>query len=302
MSINNTLNETVRIAKQHGASQIALCVDNPAMINQSFDLPVLCCDENISANNFDALIIIDKENFPTIMRKLDAWSQKDFLVLPADPSWVVTNELKNMNAMQTAWQTTADTNYIARSGLRGHYVEFGTYWGRSFFPAYFRYRDWLQGDFFAFDSFRGLSKPSAKESEYTGGDFQAASYCCNQRSFEALAALVNMPASKLKVIPGFYADTLGKKAAKKYGLTPESISVCVIDCDLKEPTEQVLAFVTPLLEPGALIYFDDWRLCRASPKVGERAAAINWLKKNKNFELVEFHRDSWQHQWFIFHK
>jgi hypothetical protein len=81
-----------------------------------------------------------------------------------------------------------------------------------------------------------------------------------------------------------------------------SVSVCYIDCDLKEPTMQALNFVGPLLEPGALLYFDDWRLCRGSRQVGERAAALEWLDSNPDIELVEFDREVWQHQWFIFQR
>ena len=80
---------------------------------------------------------------------------------------------------------------------------------------------------------------------------------------------------------------------------PGSVSVCVIDCDLYEPTLQALEFVTPLLEQGGLIYFDDWRLCRASAEVGERGAALTWLARHPEFELVELHRELWQHQWYI---
>jgi hypothetical protein len=55
-----------------------------------------------------------------------------------------------------------------------------------------------------------------------------------------------------------------------------------------------LEFVTPLLEDGALLYFDDWRLCRANNVVGERAAALDWLARNPDVELIEFDRDAWQ--------
>jgi hypothetical protein len=65
---------------------------------------------------------------------------------------------------------------------------------------------------------------------------------------------------------------------------------------------QVLNFVTPLLEDGALIYFDDWCLCPASSKIGERAAVLRWLASNPRIELIEFDRDTWQHQWFIFQR
>ena len=137
---------------------------------------------------------------------------------------------------------------------------------------------------------------------YTAGDFSEGAYACNRGSFEAIAALVEMPAERLVVVDGFYSTTLVGHRPSDYGLAEGSVSVCVIDCDLREPTEQVLEFVTPLLEPGALIYFDDWRLCRGSRTVGERAAALRWLAGNPGFELIELHREFWQHQWFIFQR
>ena len=51
-----------------------------------------------------------------------------------------------------------------------------------------------------------------------------------------------------------------------------------------------------------MLYFDDWRLCRASPDAGERAAALQWQQDHPDLELIEFHRDDWQHQWFIFQR
>jgi hypothetical protein len=34
----------------------------------------------------------------------------------------------------------------------------------------------------------------------------------------------------------------------------------------------------------------------------ERAAALAWLREHPEFELIELHRDQWQHQWFIFQR
>jgi O-methyltransferase len=98
------------------------------------------------------------------------------------------------------------------------------------------------------------------------------------------------------------------RSGADYALADKSISVCIVDCDLYEPTVQVLDFISPLLDDGALIYFDDWRLTRASPHVGERAAALQWLAANPAFELIDFPGDtppqigSWQGQWFIFQR
>lgn len=248
-----------------------------------------------------AVVVVEPENLGLAMRMAEPLSKRGVLVVPADPAALVSPSLRQLDALGTAWKTTPDTNYIARCGLKGHYLEFGTWYGRSFFPNFYQYRHWLLGNFYAFDSFAGLSPPLPLETEFTGGDFYEGGYCCNKASFEAIADLVEFPRARLHIVPGFYDETL-QRSPEDYGLSERSVSVCIIDCDLRSPTERVLEFVTPLLEPGALIYFDDWRLTRASSVVGERAAALEWLKKNPSFELIEFHRDLWQHQWFIFQR
>ncbi len=248
------------------------------------------------------IIVCDEQQFPVLMRKLDSWFRLGCIVLPANISWVVPQRLREADALACAWETSAAANYVARCNLKGHYVELGTFWGKSCFNSYHELRHWLRGRFYAFDSFLGLSRPMERETIATGGDFSEGAYCANQQSFLAIADILGIPKDQLKVVSGFYNDTLNGTSPHLYELEDESVSVCFIDCDLYEPTKLVLDFVTPLLEPGALIYFDDWRLCRASRQFGERAAALDWLERNNNFELVEFHRDIWQHQWFIFQK
>ncbi len=248
----------------------------------------------------DGIIISDPQMFRDLYRMFDVLFRKEFLILPLKAEWVVPNKIKEDSPDHLAWNSADFVNYIARSSLNGHYLEFGTYWGNSFFRNYFLTRHWLMGDFYAFDSFLGLPNPAPLEGIFTGHDFKFGAYCSNEKSFIALSDFLGMDKSRLKVIPGYFESTL--KTHADYGLEPNSVSVCYVDCDLLDSTEQVLEFITPLLEPGALLYFDDWRLCRASSLVGERAAVLNWLNKNPNFELIELSRDSWQSQWFIFQK
>jgi hypothetical protein len=260
------------------------------------------------APEFDALVLPEAETFALLMRRLEPVMARDIAIVPADPAWVVEPSLRDADATFAAWNTAPDANYLARTAQRGHYLEFGTFWGRSFFPAYYRLRHWLDGKFFAFDSFRGISTPLADETAFTGGDFTEGAYFCNLKSFQAIAALAQVPAERMTTVPGFYADSLVGHHPSEYGLEPKSVSICIIDCDLYEPTKQVLEFITPLLDDGALIYFDDWRLCRGSSKVGERAAALEWLAAHPDFELIDFPGDapvttwSWQHAWFIFQR
>ena len=273
--------------------------DNP--LESLIGMPVFGISQAASAEMVDAVLIIDAPNLAWLMRCLEPLARRNVLILPYDADWVVPAFFKNLTpAIARATQLGVGPDYVWRSALTGHYAEFGTFWGQSFFPDIFRYKNFLGGSFYAFDSFEGLSAPLSDESRFHP-DFQLGHYCSNVRSFHALAEFVSVPGGLMQIVPGFFDSTLAKDPAS-YGLSPESLSVCKIDCDLYEPTRQVLDFVLPLLEPGALIYFDDWRLTRASPRVGERGATLDWLKKNPGIELVELHRDSWQHQWFIFHR
>tara|TARA_Y100000589_G_C27157149_1_gene631276 strand:+ start:543 stop:1529 length:987 start_codon:yes stop_codon:yes gene_type:complete len=248
----------------------------------------------------DGILILDEEAFSDLMRKLEAFSKAGYLILPGNSQWIVPNSIINLSKLEKAWNCGNPINYISRSNLSGHYLEFGTFWGRSFYTNFFKFSDWLKGDFFAFDSFSGLSQPLEIEEKYSAYDFQKGNYNCNKKTFEAIGTLLKCDFSRIKVIPGYFSESLKNTNQLLKSLKPHSVSVCYVDCDLLEPTLEVLTFVEDLLEPGALIYFDDWRLCRASSLAGERGAAIEWLNKNHKFELIEFDRTNWQSQWFIF--
>jgi len=322
-----SLLRTVRFARDRGARQIALAFEGepPAFLLDSelldelgptalLDLvvrdresttpgavPIWSLPTAVAAACLDAIIIVHGERMAWILRWLEPLLHSDLLVLPADPEWIVPAPVRALTREQ-ALQQFIPVEYVARSGLTGHYLEFGTFWGRSFFPAFWQFRHWLSGQFYGFDSFEGLSSPLADETHFTGGDFRKGTYNFNVKSFRALAELLGMDADRLRVVPGFYCDSLVGVNPARYGLEPESVSVCIIDCDLLEPTRQVLDFVEPLLQPGCLLYFDDWRLCRASPTVGERAAAFQWVAEKPRLELVELYQSHWQNQYFIFNR
>ena len=234
------------------------------------------------------------------MRVLSESLPHNVPIVPCQPSWVVDDKTRSLSASEAAWQTTSAANYVARVGLKGHYLEFGTFWGASFFPNYFRLRHWLDGKFFAFDSFAGLSQPELLETKYSSGDFYRGAYRASEETFRLIGDSVEVDWSRICVVPGFFEVSVSEQSLRNLGILEQSISVLYIDCDLLGPTAHVLEVCEPFLEDGALIYFDDWRLCRASSQIGERAAALSWLAKHPRIELVEFDRTFWQHQWFIF--
>lgn len=259
-----------------------------------------------AAGDYDGVVVLDC--FAEFMRALEPMQARGAIVVPAEASLIVPDDLRASDAITAAWNYSSAANYVARCGLRGHYLEFGTFWGSSFYRNYFQLRHWLQGLFYAFDSFQGLSRPLPEETDWTAGDFQAGAYFCNLASFRAIGTVLGVETDRMRCVPGFYSETLAVRAGADYGIGDCSVSVCVVDCDLLEPTRQVLDFVGPLLEDGALLYFDDWRLCRASARAGERAAALAWLREHPDYELIELSptvpttTGSWQSQWFIFQR
>lgn len=264
-------------------------------------VPVMTVRTAAETDACDAAVLDGREKWDFLFRVVEPLALRNVLMAPADITPIVPDRIRNISKFDAIRESPV-VEYVECSGLRGHYAEFGTFWGRLFFHHYHLLRGWLQGQFLAFDSFAGLSQPLPDETRFTRGEFKPSSYAYNHDSFRLLSHIAGVDPARLVTVPGFYSQSLVGNNPAEYGLTPESISVCAIDCDLLEPTRQVLDFITPLLEPGALIYFDDWRLCRASPHVGERAAALAWLRDHPGFELVEFHRERWAHQWFIFQK
>jgi hypothetical protein len=196
--------------------------------------------------------------------------------------------------------------YISRNNLRGSYAEFGTWFGRSFYRSYMMLNEQLDGDFWAFDSFGGLPKSRDEEGEFTKGDFTEGRYFCNEASFRAIGSMLFTDDAsindRIKIVKGFYSDSLDGKTIADYGLAPESISYCSIDCDLYDATLSVLRFIAPALQNGAVIYLDDYRMARAAKEASLYHAVKVWLGENPSYELIDLHRDHWQHQYVIFNR
>lgn len=263
----------------------------------------------------DAFIIYDPfywhcyQRVGTVTAINRAVSEKDVPIVPFNrnaerypllPSeYLEGTPVENVRAASVPWQ------YARRCGLNGGYVEFGTWFGRSFNRNMLLFKELFDGDFYAFDSFGGLPKARPDEELYSAHDFVEGRYFCNEASFRAISNFTFSEADldkRIEVVKGFYSDTLDGHTLSDYGIKERSISFCVVDCDLYDATVSVLDFITPALEDGAIIYFDDYRLSRAARKASEYHAVAEWLKRNPTLELLELHRDRWDHQYFIFNR
>jgi predicted O-methyltransferase YrrM len=141
----------------------------------------------------------------------------------------------------------------------GHIVEFGVYQGRS--ARTIRDELWLTRLWdarqrgkrvYACDSFRGL--PDAYEN-LPAGNFAT-----------RIPRLTGV-----RIIEGFFADTLTPELAREVG----TVSLAHFDADLYASTACALDWVTPLLQPGSLLLFDEF----LGEDPAEELAFLEWERR-----------------------
>jgi len=193
--------------------------------------------------------------------------------------------------------------FAAHAGIKGDYLEFGVWKGRSFVKAFhlrnlFMDEKLEQMKFYAFDSFQGL--PEIKnEFDMTSEAFKKGQYSCDLGTFKKILRNNGVNMEEVVIVPGWYQDTLNQRTKKELGL--EKASVVFIDCDLYESTVPVLDFITDLVRDGTIVIFDDWFAFRGNPDYGEQKAFKDWLKKNPSIKASEWQKVNWKTNSFILH-
>lgn len=142
--------------------------------------------------------------------------------------------------------------------------------------------------FYAFDSFQGLPADiSQDEKKYN--HFYKGQYTCSEEEFINILAKSGVCLNKdVTIVPGFYDPVLTDELKNR--LPIKRAAVIWIDCDLYDSTIHVLDFVSDYLTTGTFILFDDWFSFGANPNVGEMRATKEWLARNHNIILVEYHK------------
>jgi hypothetical protein len=178
---------------------------------------------------------------------------------------------------------------ISRNGTVGDYIEFGVFQGETFKLALRTARNSYKtsavgkfpGKFIACDSFQGL--PEVESMNQKDNVFKAGQYTYPRRKFEK-----NIKSSAkghdVVILDGWFHETLTEQAMKEHKIS--KVAIANVDCDIYESTVPCLEFLTPLLQTGTIIMFDDFYLMNGSMKAGEALAADEWLKKNPHIRLV----------------
>ena len=85
---------------------------------------------------------------------------------------------------------------------------------------------------------------------------------------------------------GYFSDSLKPELYDRFGL--KKAAFVTIDCDLYPSTQQALDFLTPILQTGTVIYFDDWFISNCDMRLGEAGSCRDWLARNPDIELVDY--------------
>lgn len=135
--------------------------------------------------------------------------------------------------------------------------------------------------FFAYDSFEGIVGATASETTtFPDGDYSA-----NLETFHENLQLASVDLSAVRAVRGPFQRTL-IKPPEEHGLT--KVCLAHIDVDVYEPAKLALDYLTPVLQQGALIMFDDYDHMAASNNKGERRAVREWLAANPSFSLEPY--------------
>ncbi len=184
-------------------------------------------------------------------------------------------------------------HYLEGAGVRGDYLEFGVFEGMGFRLAMRTASKVLPAErkqprhpdrprFFAFDSFQGLPPTDAERDAqvFSEGDFSA-----TRRTFEKHVRGASK-SWETAVVEGFFDRSLTPELYERHAM--KRAAFVSIDCDLYASTRDALRFVTPLLQTGTVLYFDDWFTSSGDMRLGEAGACADWLAEHPELRLVDY--------------
>lgn len=197
---------------------------------------------------------------------------------------------ENARMIETAF------GFIHNNGIKGDYLEFGVFRGRTFAEAWNAARRYgrQKMHFYAFDSFTGLPELSDKDN---GGAFRQGQFSAARAVFENTLRRNRVDLSRVTIVEGLFDQTLTAENRKQ--LPVEKAAIAWVDCDLYASTVPVLNFLADVLVDGAVLIFDDWYCFNGRPDRGEQRACAEWLSANPHIQLVEYQNFHWAGRSFI---
>jgi hypothetical protein len=210
--------------------------------------------------------------------------------------------------------------FVCAEMIAGDYYEFGVYQGNSLLAALLhiekafydrilttvdnqsdrereqRLSVWRDMRFFAFDSFQGL--PELTGPDRNTNDFRQGQYASTLTSLRDRLDRSGLRSEKVVPVEGWFDDTCTDET--KASLKMNRASVVMIDSDLYASARTALDFITPAIQDGTVIIFDDWYSYRGHPDLGEQRAFHEWMDANPRFSFTEYQNEgAWRKSFII---
>lgn len=180
------------------------------------------------------------------------------------------------------------------NGVRGDYVEFGSGTGATLELAYRESRRFGHDCvLWTFDSFAGFPEPRMPANHHPR--WLAGRTNMDPAAFRRVCRLRGIPLAVVRIVPGFFKDTLLDSSAD----LPRDISLAYLDCDLYSSTREALAFLLPRLKHGMLIACDDYFCWSAEEAAGERRALAEAFPPGARWRLVPYVQFGWHGMSFL---
>lgn len=216
-------------------------------------------------------------------------------------SWVENNQ--QFRQSQKYWFYRCAIDYLIDNDLAGSYFEFGVHRARTFtmamsLDAFYASKKGPTGanlfpregggyftEYVAFDSFEGFPDITsvAEHVHYKAGYVKT-----EAEQFLNLLHSYGQSISRVRLVKGFYSESLTPQLADEFRKGGASASLVCIDCNLYESYRDVLAWCDEFLQPGTIVYLDDFNTFRAQDDQGPRRA-WNEYRENSRWDFDLFH-------------
>lgn len=179
------------------------------------------------------------------------------------------------------------------------YYEFGCHGANTFRMALSLDRRFLGGlEFHAFDSFQGLP---AMESDAVRGiaGWEGGEMAFERSAFMQAVSCYKSQQEKIHIHEGFYSDTLTPELQANLLSSGRLPGIINVDCDLVQSYVEVLRFIGPLLQPGTILYFDEYFVSETRDLATGPRHVIHEFEEKSGYEFVPFRNVGWWGMSFI---
>ena len=209
-------------------------------------------------------------------------------------SWIENNQRFRQSQKFEFYRNAMD--FIIGSHIAGSYFEFGTHRARTF-TMVMGLDDFYASNmgataggltpktgggfmdkYFAFDSFEGFPRDVSvrDHAQYTPGGAKTAS-----DEFLNLLTSYGQSTERVELIKGFYEKSLTKSLATRFVSENVKASLITVDCNLYESYKSVFAWADQFMQPGTVLYLDDFNSERALPTQGPKLAFKEYKEQTK---------------------